>query len=378
MLCTGLLLGQLTPDRQRAVEEATATLRAAVALKPHDAQRYRALAAVYTENSFHRTAAETLATAVQLAPTDAETLRLLGVSYLRSRQPEPAAAALRESIALMPSRGETYVALAGALEHMNGEPAEQEALLRSAVAASPQLQPAIVGLSRLLTKSGRLAEAEELLRGLLATAPHLATRLLFTNLILQSRNLEAAYAWRAAGPEPASERQGGVEDEWAERLAGATQASEKCIERRCIAGLSEALAGSHLGERAADQPREGTAPAPAASLRLPTDPTAALSEVERVIHAAEPIVLQGAARAWPPFDQWTLEYLGSAGRGGSDLVEVTVVPSREVFEVHDDRIMRPPKSTARLADLVRFLNRKVELPDRITLYTRQARPPAAA
>lgn len=100
------------------------------------------------------------------------------------------------------------MSLAGALEKINGESAEQEALLRSALAVSPQLQPATLGLSRLLTRSGRLAEAEEVLHGLLAIAPHLASRLLFTNLVLQSRNLEAAYAWRAAGPEPASERQG--------------------------------------------------------------------------------------------------------------------------------------------------------------------------
>jgi Tfp pilus assembly protein PilF len=377
MLCV-CFLGQLLPDRQRAVEEATATLRAAVALRPQDAQGYRDLAAQYTENQFHRTAAETLATAVQLAPTDAETLRLLGLSYLRSRQPEPAAAALRESIALRPSHGEAYFALAGALERMNGDVAEQETLLRSAVAASPQLQPAIIALSRLLTRSGRLAEAEELLRGLLPTTPHLATRLLFTNLILQSRNLEAAYAWRAAGPEPAGEREGGVESEWAERLAGATQADagKKCIERRCIAGLSEALEGSQFGKQAAEPPRKSTAPVPAASLSLPTDPAAAQSEMERLIRAAEPVVLHSAARAWRPFNQWTLEHLSSTEVGGSDTVAVTVVPNREVFEVHDDRIMRPPKSTARLADLVRFLNRKIELQDRLTLYTRQASPTA--
>jgi Flp pilus assembly protein TadD len=103
MLCTDLLLGQLTPERQGAVEEATAALRAAVALQPHEPEGYRALAAAYTESRFHRTAAATLETAARLAPTDAETLRLLGVSYLRSRQPELAAATLRDSIALRPS-----------------------------------------------------------------------------------------------------------------------------------------------------------------------------------------------------------------------------------------------------------------------------------
>jgi hypothetical protein len=141
------------------------------------------------------------------------------------------------------------------------------------------------------------------------------------------------------------------------------------------ASPTESLTGSHLTNHAADQPRQaGTPPAHASYLRLPTDSAAARSELERLLRAAEPIVLHGAARGWRPFGLWTLDHLSNREGGGAHVVEVTVVPSREDFEVQDDRILRPPKSTARLADLVRCLHRKVELQDRLTLYTRQVRP----
>ena len=97
---------------------------------------------------------------------------------------------------------------------------------------------------------------------------------------------------------------------------------------------------------------------------------------------AAPIVLRGAAKGWRPYEAWDGEGLSSAA--GDDEVELTLALARAlalalkpipgpnpnpspspyqvevgvveragIFEVHADRIERPPKSSMRIADLVR-------------------------
>jgi len=55
---------------------------------------------------------------------------------------------------------------------------------------------------------------------------------------------------------------------------------------------------------------------------------------------------------------------------GDDLVEVTVTLQKGLFEVHPDRMERPPKTDMRLRDLVRILALRADINK--TLYTRQA------
>ena len=69
---------------------------------------------------------------------------------------------------------------------------------------------------------------------------------------------------------------------------------------------------------------------------------------------ATPIVLRGAAKGWRPYEAWDGEGLSSAA--GDDEVEVAVVERAGIFEVHADRIERPPKSSMRIADLVRLMH----------------------
>jgi len=386
----GAVVGQPAPERQRQVDEATAGLRAAVALRPGDAAAHVALAAGYTEHNFHRTAAEALTAAAALAPDDAETQYLLGVSCLRSRQPKEAEAALRRAIALRPAHGESYVHLAKAIGTSPASETEREALFRSAVAAAPHLHSAVSGLTRLLTGGNRLREAEDVLR---AADPQAASKLLFDHLTSQSRSLEAACAWRSAQlSAPSARLHGGIEAEWAEFLSNASHGDPKCLVRRCVKGLDDALSGAHLGHDggtlasagqgagagAAGGAKTGETAAAAPhlartnQLELPADASEARKLIELAIRVAEPVVFRGAARGWRPLARWTLAHLGAAEGGGADPVDVTVVVDREVFEVQEERILRPPKSTARLADLVNLLHLKVELKERQIIYTRQA------
>ena len=84
---------------------------------------------------------------------------------------------------------------------------------------------------------------------------------------------------------------------------------------------------------------------------------------------ATPMLLRGAAKGWRPYEAW--DGAGLSAAAGDDEVEVAVVERAGSFEVHPDRIERPPKSTMRIADLVRLMELRTEA--NLTLYTRQAR-----
>ena len=374
-------LVQPTAEKQRAVEKATADLRAALERAPRDAHAHAALAAAYAEHKFHRAAAESLERAVELAPAEAGLQYELGVAYLRSRQPDAAQASLRRAIELGEPSSEWLVTLAHALGATHTHEAEREELLRKALVITPDHEPAMRSLYHLLMNNHRWADAERMLRRVSSVAPIVAMPLLFNILLMQGRKLEAGCIWRTGRQhflDPANEA---LIADWAEVLRNVSDtAPAKCIERSCIAGLSEALDRVHRGvplsKSSGGSEHGGWAErlrTPlAAEVKLAADPASAQAEIRRIIETALPVVLRQAASEWQPNIAWTVKHLSAEREGGNDLVDVTIVPDRNEFEVREDKMIRPPHSTVRLADLVQHLHRKVELRDGLALYTRQA------
>ena len=91
-----------------------------------------------------------------------------------------------------------------------------------------------------------------------------------------------------------------------------------------------------------------------------------LSSVEELLLAAEPA--DRGRRALAAGQTWDAAYL--SGEAGADELEVTVQPVAGAFEVHPDRIERPPKTNVRVADFVRLLALRRDV--NLTLYSRQA------
>ena len=82
----------------------------------------------------------------------------------------------------------------------------------------------------------------------------------------------------------------------------------------------------------------------------------------------EPTVLRAAAEGWGPMLRWDGEYLEEVA--GEEPLEITVVTEAGAFEVRQDHIWRPPKSTMKLGDLTRLL--RLQTDANLTLYSRQA------
>ena len=113
----GLLLGLAaaqSPEQQRAVEQAVASYRKAVELRPADATAYFELSVAYQQNRFMRAASVEMGHAVFLRSDEPEWRRQLGTLLARVGDPQGAVRQYQESLALRPQSGETYFNLGNA------------------------------------------------------------------------------------------------------------------------------------------------------------------------------------------------------------------------------------------------------------------------
>ena len=400
-----------TPEMLKRVELATASEREAIRLNPRSAEAYRSLAEAYRGQKFLRAAAGALSTAVALSPSDEAGHRELGTLLRRVGDPAGAIRAFHAALKLQPS-AEAHLHLS----YLSTEAEERERHVRAALQLTPRSPDIYLRLAQLFGEDKaappRKAEAEAAFRELVQLDPVMGGQRLFNFLRFEERKLEAAVAFRGAkllveerrqaeaeaaedeaacAEEKAAEKssvsvgsQGEVLErprpplppssppppplspptspplarnleEWRRYVddvaAGADSAPPKCLSRRCIEGLDVALSSADGGTKAAEVSAE--------QLDRNT--------IHRLLQSPAPTVLRSATVGWAPLTKWDAAYLSTAA--GEEELEVTVVTTAGAFEVRHDRIERPPKSTMRVGDYMRWLALKRDL--NLTLYSRQ-------
>ncbi len=368
LLCVAFAVAQPSPEAQRRVDSATESERAAVALQPRSAEAYRNLAEAYKQHKFLRAASEALTHAVTLEPSASAHLDL-GVLLRRVGEPENAKWHLEASLRLQPSAtGHIHLSM------LAEEPAERVRAVEAALALEPRNAEAYSRLALLHQQQRRSAEAEAALRALTALNPAVGGQKLYEHLRFAERKLEAAVEFRRAriradaaaadgAPQGASASR---LDEWSRFVdaaisPAAVNAKPKCLTRRCIEGLEEAL------ERIDADAPAGSGGGGSAANELPYAELSATA-IQSLLGSPIPTVLRSAAIDWGPITKWDAEHLLSSA--GEEELEVTVVTMEGSFEVRSDRIERPPKSVMRLRDFVRLLAAKVDA--NLTIYSRQA------
>ena len=355
MLSLGLVSLSQSPELLARVEAAVASQRAAVDLEPQSAAAYRALAEAYAQHKFMRAASTHLATAVALEPANAEAYRLLGTVLRRTGDEAGTRRAYDAALALDPSFGLAYFNLGNMLPRGP----EQLRMYELAAELDPTHRGAWMNLANAHLSAGRVEEQLKALRWLAKIDPVEGRSRLTNALTLQERSLEVAALWKRAADAGAPPSADAVE--WHAKVeaaaAGAEAAPEKCLARRCIEGFEEAarLPAAPVARVTSDD-------------GVLTTAGGTLSSVEELLLAAEPTLIAGGARGWPPTETWDAAYL--SGEAGADELEVTVQPVAGAFEVHPDRIERPPKTNVRVADFVRLLALRRDV--NLTLYSRQA------
>ena len=350
LLCT-LVLGQSYEEKQRIVDAATAKLRKALEVAPNDAGKYRELGRMYANpHGFMRAASGALAVAASLVPMDADVWTELGAMRQNARDGEGAREAFEQVIALRPNSGRAHFDLSG----VSPTP---ELHLRRALELDPQLSLAYSSLARVLSRASRHAEAEDALRGLVHVDPTAGAKRLYDHLFFGMRKAEAAVSYKMAihARNRSILETDSLAVEWKEYVddlvAKAPTAQPKCLERRCIQGLEDAL------KQAAGGPQAVT-----------VHPPHTAASVDHMIRNPVPTVLRRAAEGWAPTIKWDAEHL--LERAGDEPLEITVVTVEGEFEVRPDRIERPAKSTMRIGDFVRMLSLRTDA--NLTLYSRQA------
>jgi len=356
LACLLAVVPAQSPELQARVDAATATARASIALRPTDASAHRELSGIYEKHKFIRAASSAFAAAIALEPRDGEGYQKLAYLRKRSGDPEGALAALKTAEALLPTSGQVLVDLAS----LESGP-DHEQTLRRAVRVAPDLTSAYHMLARTLAQggAGRFAEVEHTYQSLMRFDPASAARRLYDFLYMDNRRVEAAVSFKRA--KLAIEAMGlprstdSSLEAWSryvdELTTSAPSAPRKCVERACIQGLEKALQAPGEHAAVAEGQQDGMS-------------VLAMIGAER----PEPTVLRAAAEGWGPMLRWDGEYLEAVA--GEEPLEITVVTEAGAFEVRQDHIWRPPKSTMKLGDLTRLL--RLQTDANLTLYSRQA------
>ena len=339
------IIAQQQPDAATA----TAAQRRAVELQPKSAEAYKDLAKAYGRAGFMRSAAETLAVAVKLTPTAKDHLDL---AYLLKQigDIEGARRQIAASNKLSPSAS-AYVQLS----HLATTPAEKLKAVHKAINVDPKSTEAYVRLAKIHTEQGNHAEAEATYQQFSDVAP----MKYYHHLRGQARKLEASVALHKAMLRSSGPRDNygdGQVDEWSAYVDGITENAldykRKCLARRCIQGLDEAL-----------RIHEQSGGAIADELHPPHTSKSVLK-----LLGSGPTVLRGAVKEWGPLRNWDAEHLKS--EAGDQEVVVMVVSMDGHFEVLPDRMERPPRSVMRLKDFIRLLEAKVDA--NLTIYARES------
>lgn len=190
----GLLLGLAaaqSPEQQRAVEQAVASYRKAVELRPADATAYFELSVAYQQNRFMRAASVEMGHAVFLRPEEPEWRRQLGTLLARVGDPQGAVRQYQDSLALRPQSGETYFNLGNALGQHDVQ--GKTAAFERAIELSPRLSGAYINLAYLHERQV-VGSGVGLLRSLMTFDVGAARRRLTSQLESLGRHLEAAVA----------------------------------------------------------------------------------------------------------------------------------------------------------------------------------------
>ena len=196
-----------------------------------------------------RAASGALAVAASLVPMDADVWTELGAMRQNARDGEGAREAFEQVIALRPNSGRAHFDLSG----VSPTP---ELHLRRALELDPQLSLAYSSLARVLSRASRHAEAEDALRGLVHVDPTAGAKRLYDHLFFGMRKAEAAVSYKMAihARNRSILETDSLAVEWKEYVddlvARAPTAQPKCLERRCIQGLEDALKQAAGGPQA--------------------------------------------------------------------------------------------------------------------------------
>ena len=145
---------QPSPEKQRAVDEATVEQRRAVRLRPHDATAYSELGAAYHGHKFMAAASAAYEVAISLRPTDADGYRNFGMSVRATGDTAAALRAYDTALALRPSDGLAHFSRGNVLRGAQ----ERIGAYRLAVHHLPDHHGARSNLIRLLRSEQRAAE----------------------------------------------------------------------------------------------------------------------------------------------------------------------------------------------------------------------------
>jgi tetratricopeptide (TPR) repeat protein len=152
---------QPSPEKQRAVDEATVEQRRAVRLRPHDASAYSELGAAYHGHKFMAAASAAYEVAISLRPTDADGYRNFGMSVRATGDTAAALRAYDTTLTLRPSDGVAHFSRGNVLRGAQ----ERIGAYRLAVRHLPGHHGARTNLLRLLRSEQRAAEVQGRYRG---------------------------------------------------------------------------------------------------------------------------------------------------------------------------------------------------------------------
>ena len=349
MLSLGLVSSSQSPELLARVEAAVASQRAAVDLEPQSAAAYRALAEAYAQHKFMRAASTHLATAVALEPANAEAYRLLGTVLRRTGDEAGTRRAYDAALALDPSFGRDAYFNLGTLTRGP----EQLKMYELAAELDPTHRGAWMNLANAHLSAGRVEEQLKALRWLAKIDPVEGRSRLTNALTLQERSLEVARAEARGRRGRAAERRRGrvarkgkrrrraprprpKRSAWRAAASRASRRRRGCRRRRSRA--SRRTTRAHDGRRHALIGGGAAARGGAHADRRRRARLAAGRDVGRGVRS---------------------------GEAGADFA-VTVQSVAGAFEVHPDRIERPPKTNVRVADFVRLLALRRDV--NLTLY----------
>lgn len=189
-------LAYLKLDR---LEEAIASLKEAIRLRPNFAEAHYDLGRVYHESGEFNTAAVAFEEAIRLNPSFFEALTALGRTYQHSGLHTKSVEVLRKATLLQPDAIDAKSALGGALI-LAGQPEEAVLVLGEVVRLSPRSAFAYTNLGQAYRLIGKFQEALNSLQEALRISPADSMAHNYLGLTYQSldRHQEALAAYRQA------------------------------------------------------------------------------------------------------------------------------------------------------------------------------------
>jgi predicted O-linked N-acetylglucosamine transferase (SPINDLY family) len=179
--------------RLQRPDEAIGCFRAALGLRPNDADLLRSLGVAQAAARRFEAAVTSLEQALAIRP-DAQILSLLGDAQRQLRRYDAATASFRKALALDPAIAEAHTGL-GVMQLETGAPAEAAASFQAAIAANPRNADLHFNLGVTLKRIGRHEAAIASLRNAVAINPgHVQAQNSLGNSLKQAGQYDAALA----------------------------------------------------------------------------------------------------------------------------------------------------------------------------------------